>query len=306
MLWDVHCHFPFNWENPDDPQYEQAVDARADALRDAGVTRASLLCSGRFGLTHDDALTYARRHEDLFLPSAQLDPEDTTPQELRRLHEIGYRGIKISGVRRPYDDYKYFPLYQTAEELQMPILFHLGVIGGGIDYQITHPRRDPRAAQSIRRQREMAEEARKNPGGGSPFRRGGMRDISATRMKPFHLDTIANNFPELRMIGAHLGGTGNYDEAASVARWRHNVYFDLSGGETIERHAIERRIVGHEIGVEKLIWGSDCGTDEIGDHAMRLEQIFEQAKLTEDESDRIRYWNAAELFGEAEPTLAAE
>jgi predicted TIM-barrel fold metal-dependent hydrolase len=305
MLWDVHCHFPRNWDNPDDPQYEQAVDSRADALRAAGVTRASLLCSGGFGLTHDDALAYARRHEDLFLPSAQLDPEDTTPQELQRLHEIGYRGIKISGVRRPYDDYKYFPLYQTAEELQMPILFHLGVIGGGIDYQITHPRRDPKAAQSIRRQREMAEQARKNPGG-SPFRRSGMRDISATRMKPFQLDTLANNFPELRMIGAHLGGTGNYDEAASVARWRHNVYFDLSGGETIERHAVERRIVGHEIGVEKLTWGSDCGTDEISDHVVRLERVFEQSNLTEDESERIRYWNAAEMFGEAEPTLAAE
>ena len=199
-------------------------------------------------------------------------------------------------MRRPYDDYKYFPLYQTAEELNMPILFHL----------ITHPRRDPKAAQSIRRQREMAEEARKNPGGGGPFRRGGMRDISATRMKPFQLDTLANNFPELRMIGAHLGGTGNYDEAASVARWRHNVYFDLSGGETIERHAVERRIVGHEIGVEKLTWGSDCGTDEIADHVVRLEQVFEQSKLTDDESDRIRYWNAAEMFGEAKPTLAAE
>ena len=307
MLWDVHCHFPRNWDNEDDPQYEKSIDSRADALRAAGVTRASLLCSGRFGLTHDEALTYARRHEDLFLPSAQLDPEETAPQELRRLHDLGYRGLKIIGVRRPYDDYKYFPLYQVAEELQMPILFHLGVIGGGIDYSVTHPRRDPKAAQTIRRQRELAAEARKDPGAQrGTMRRGGMRDVSATRMRPFHLDTIANNFPELRMIGAHMGGTGNYDETASVARWRHNVYFDLSGGETIERHAVERRLVGYEIGVEKLTWGSDCGSDEIADHVARLEWVFEQSKLTEDESDRIRYWNAAEIFGEAEPTLAAE
>ena len=87
--------------------------------------------------------------------------------------------------------------------------------------------------------------------------------MSATRMRPFHLDTIANNFPRLKLIGAHLGGTGNYDEAASVARWRHNVYFDFSGGTTIERHAVERRLIGHEIGYEKLIFGSDCAPEKI-------------------------------------------
>jgi predicted TIM-barrel fold metal-dependent hydrolase len=307
LLWDVHCHFPRNWEDPDNPEYEKAVDERADALRAAGVTRASLLCGGRFGMTFDDALPHARRHEDLFLPSAHIDPEEMTPQELRRLHDLGYRGIKMSSVRRPYDDYKYFPLYQVAEELHMPILFHLGVLGGGVDYQITHPRRDPEAAKSILRQREMAAEAAKGGGGTrGAMRRGGMRDISAMRMRPFHLDTIANNFPNLPLIGAHMGGTGNYDEAASVARWRHNVYFDLSGGDTIERHAVERRLVGYEIGVEKLTWGSDCGNDEIGFHVEHLEQIFKDSDLSKDESARIRYWNAAEMFGEAEPTFATE
>ena len=37
---------------------------------------------------------------------------------------------------------------------------------------------------------------------------------------------------ERHVLGAHMGGTGNYDEAASVTRWRHNVYLDLSGGDT--------------------------------------------------------------------------
>jgi predicted TIM-barrel fold metal-dependent hydrolase len=103
----------------------------------------------------------------------------------------------------------------VAEELRMPILFHLGVIGGGVDYSITHPRRDPQAAAALRRQREM----RLRP----------PRDVSSIRMRPFHLDTIANSFPELRIIGAHMGGTGNYDEASSVVRWRHHVFLDMSG-----------------------------------------------------------------------------
>ena len=111
----------------------------------------------------------------------------------------------------------------------------------------------------------------------------------------------------LALAGHHpMGGTGNYDEAASVARWRHNVLFDLSGGDTIERHAVERDLIGKEIGVEKLVWGSDCGDDEIADHVKRLETIVDQLGLSDEQADRIWYRNAAELFGEAEPVLAAE
>jgi hypothetical protein len=51
-------------------------------------------------------------------------------------------------------------------------------------------------------------------------------------MEPIMLDTIAFNFPELRIIGAHLG-IGYYDLAAHVARWRRNVFFDISGGEMV-------------------------------------------------------------------------
>ena len=292
MIWDVHCHFPRDWEHPERTDHETLVDARAEALRAAGVTRASLLCGGRFGQPYEDSLEYAARHDDLFVPVAVVDPDEMRGRDIRRLHGLGYRGLKIIGTRLAYDDYKYFPLYEAAEELGLPILFHLGVIGGGVDYSITHPRRDAKAAETLRRMRDMGRVMR--------------RDVSAMRMRPFHLDTIANNFPDLRIIGAHLGGTGNYEETASVARWRHNVLFDMSGGVVIERHAVERRLIGTEIGVEKLVWGSDCRDDEIGDHVRRFELMFEQLALSEDDTDRIWYRNAAELFGEAEPAVAAE
>ena len=294
MIWDVHCHFPRNWENPDDTDHTGAVDKRADALRAAGVVRASVLSGGRpeFGPSHEEALEYLRRHEDLMVPVAFLSVDETPRGEVTRLHGLGYRGLKIIGSRHAIDDYRYFHMYQEAEDARMPILFHLGVIGGGIDYSITHPRRDPEAAANLVRWRE--------------FRGRLPRDVSAMRMRPFQLDTIANNFPDLPLIGAHLGGTGNYDESASVARWRHNVVFDLSGGETIERHAMERDLIGGEIGVEKLVWGSDCGSEEIGEHAERFHAMFDALGLSDDERDRIWYRNAAELFGEATPVLAGE
>ena len=93
-------------------------------------------------------------------------------------------------------------MYRRAQDLELPILFHLGVIGGAADFLNKHPSRDPESAERLTYVRKFFADG---------------RDISATRMHPFHLDTIANNFPRLRLIGAHMGGTGNYDAAASVA-----------------------------------------------------------------------------------------
>lgn len=291
MIWDVHCHFPRDWENPDNPDRERLLDERAEALRAAGVTRASLLSGGRFGFSYEESIVLARRHEELFVPVAVVDPDEHRGDLVERVHGLGYRGLKIIGPRRAYDNPYYYAVYGAAERLGMPVLFHLGVIGGGVDYSITHPRRDPDAAETMARMERIG---RRMP-----------RDVSALRMRPFHLDTIANNFPELHIIGAHMGGTGNYDESASVARWRHRVHFDLSGGETIERHAVERGLIGREIGVEKLVWGSDCQTAEIADHVARFRGIFAGLDLSADECDRIWYRNAAEMFGEETPVRAA-
>lgn len=179
----------------------------------------------------------------------------------------------------------------------MPVLFHMGVIGGGLDYSITHPRRDAAAAQAY--QRMMAMQDRMPP-----------RNVSALRMSPLHLDTIANRLPRLKIIGAHLGNQGNYDYATSVARWRHNVYFDMSGGETIERHMVERKLLAAnnqgEFGVEKLIFGSDCGMDEVREHIDRFERIYDELGLTDDERERLWWRNGAELYGLETPSFAGE
>ena len=92
-----------------------------------------------------------RRHEDLMVPVATLPIDETPEGDVARLHDLGYRGLKIIGSRLPIDDPGYFPHYAAAEERRMPILFHLGVIGGGVDYSVTHPRRDPEAAAALRR-----------------------------------------------------------------------------------------------------------------------------------------------------------
>src|SRR5262249_4495502 len=155
-----------------------------------------------------------------------------------------------------------------------------------------HPRRDPESAKRWREADEQAEKAREAAARGetlpqpaNPYARMGPRDTSAMYMRPFHLETLANHFPRLKVVGAHFGGTGNYDEAASVARWRRFVYFDMSGGRTLERHAMERGLIGGEIPIEKLIFGSDCAADEIHEHVERFTQMFEELGLGEEEKD---------------------
>ncbi|MBI5284639.1 MAG: amidohydrolase family protein [Chloroflexi bacterium] len=281
-IFDIHMHFPRNWEQPD-ANPKPLVDNLYRRAAAAGITKANLLCGGRFGISHEASIKHALRHPDLFIPTAMIDPETTTPARLADLRDMGYRGLKMIGVLRDYDCEAYFPIYEQAQKFGWPILLHMGVIGGGIDYRITHPRRDQQALAGYRRWAEIAKMA---------------RNISAIRMRPFHLDTIANNFPELRLIGAHLGGTGNYDEAASVARWRHNVYFDFSGGTTIERHAVERRLIGHEIGFEKLIFGSDTSPEKIADHIRRWDTIFDLLDVPEDARERLWWANGAEIYGE--------
>jgi uncharacterized protein len=306
-IWDVHVHYPFNWQNPDEDASAR-LGPLAEAFEKAGIVRASLLSGGRWGPSHEEAIERLKPYAPVMVPVAVVDPEVTSGDRIRELHALGYRGLKMIGVKRPYDEPDYFPVYAAAEELRMPVLLHMGVIGGPVDYSRTHPRRDPEAAQRFKmmqqRMRRAAEEVAEEPDGATrPVWR---RDVGAGRMHPFHLDTIANNFPNLPLIGAHMGGTGNYDAAASVARWRHNVHFDLSGGETIEQHAVERGLIGREIGIEKLVWGSDCGIEEIQEHVDRFVAIFDELQLTEDQLDRIWYRNAAEMFGEEEPQFAAE
>jgi predicted TIM-barrel fold metal-dependent hydrolase len=337
-IWDFHVHFPraggqggtgrgaapadstADAGPPPPPDPQAAIDHLAERLREVGTVKASLLCNGWIAgrpktpqtLTYEQCRDIAMKHEDLFVLHAVVDPADQGYDEIHRLHELGYRGLKIIGTRHAYDFRDYYPAYRAAEELAMPILFHCGVVGGGTDLLKRHPRRDPESAKRMREMDELAEktreaEAKGEPPPPSPFPMGrmGPRETSATYMRPFHLETLANHFPRLRIVGAHFGGTGNYDEAASVARWRRYVSFDMSGGRTLERHAMERSLIGGEFPIEKLIFGSDCAADEIHDHVDRFSQMFEELGLSEEEKDLLWYRNAAEVFG-VEPPLWAE
>ncbi len=278
-VFDAHVHYPFGPPGSDFSE-ATAVDHLAERCRQADIVKVALLSRrGREG--YDYALRARDKYPDLFVPLAFIDLDQDGPETVRLVHSLGFRGLKCLGPQHDYDDPIYFPIYAEAERLGLVILFHMGVLGGPVDYLTTHPRRDPAAAQRLALWRD----------------RMGPRNVAANRMNPVYLDTLANNFPRLGLIGAHMGGTGYYDLACSVARWRPYVYFDISGGTVIRRHVEERQIIGKEMAPEKLLFGSDSGADRMGSEIEEWQAAFDRLGLSEEIRELIMYRNAAELFG---------
>jgi hypothetical protein len=72
----------------------------------------------------------------------------------------------------------------------------------------------------------------------------------------------------------------------------------------IERHAVERRLIGHEIGFEKLIFGSDTSPEKIGQHVRRWDTIFDLLEVDDDCRERLWWLNGAEIYGLETPSWA--
>ncbi len=114
-----------------------------------------------------------------------------------RFHNAGFRGLgEITGPHFPYDDRRYWPIYERAAQYGMIVLFHTGIVN----------RTDPNTPS----------------------------DVSSDRMRPGAIDLIARRFPKLKIIGAHLGNP-DYAWAGEIARWNPNVWWDLSGSTLIKK-----------------------------------------------------------------------
>lgn len=137
---------------------------------------------------HDVFVEAVRRWPDRVVGFAWLDLDNVRPDDIRRLKDEGFLGLKCICPQRQYNDPLYDLLYETAEKEGMPMLFHLGIVA--------------RFATRMR--------------------------VDNNLMRAVYLDTIARMFPDLTIIGAHLGNPW-YEEAAMACRWNPNLYFDITG-----------------------------------------------------------------------------
>jgi predicted TIM-barrel fold metal-dependent hydrolase len=183
-LIDLHHHL-----GPD-PNYPTTLRSTAESL---GIERTVLVGLPAFRYpwaTNDHTLAALKQHPDHFLAFAYIEPAESPLDTVARLKDQGFVGLKLIRPRRPYDDPSYLPYYARAAALNMPILFHTGMVS-----------------------RTAADKE---------------RDVHSARMRPVFIDFVARQVPDATLIMAHLGLPW-WDEAAEACRLNHNVYVDLSG-----------------------------------------------------------------------------
>jgi predicted TIM-barrel fold metal-dependent hydrolase len=210
-------------------------------------------------------LDLAERHPDLIVPFAHFQLGNDLPSRIASFRAEGFRGCKFIAPPRNYDDSSYRSVYEALEAEGMVAFFHTGEIG-----------RSSRIS--------------------------GPSDVSATRMRPGFLETIARWCPNLTIVGAHLGHEAWYDEALAVARLNPNVFFDLASLIVYTRTPAELArmlwwkdpVLGDKTPIRKLLFGSDCHPELklIGEHLERIKSHFCQMGAAE-ELDNILFHNAA-------------
>ena len=148
-------------------------------------------------VSNDYVADAVKKYPDVFLGFASVDPwkGEMAIKELKRaVLELGLRGLKCHPIAQAFypNDRHFYPLWETCNELKIPVLFHTGMTGVGAG----------------------------TPGGC------GLK-LKYARPIPY-LDDVAADFPHLTIIGAHPSWPWQ-EEMLALALHKTNVYIDLSG-----------------------------------------------------------------------------
>jgi predicted TIM-barrel fold metal-dependent hydrolase len=113
------------------------IDEFIRQLEEMGVEKAVIFNldeetpSGIAGLPNDYYADIVRRHPDRFIGIAGIDPLKGMDaiREIRRCYDMGLRGIAIRPFMfgLPPNHAKYYPIYATCVELDIPVWFHLSI-----------------------------------------------------------------------------------------------------------------------------------------------------------------------------------
>ncbi|MFB6781534.1 amidohydrolase family protein [Streptomyces sp. NPDC056352] len=145
---------------------------------------------------NEEVAEEAAANPDVLIPFASIDPfrGKAGVREARRLvEEYGVKGFKFHPSIQGFfpNDRLAYPLYEVIEETGTVALFHTGQTGIGAGV----------------------------PGGGG---------IRLKYSNPMHVDDVAADFPNLKIILAHPSFPWQ-DEALAVATHKPGVHIDLSG-----------------------------------------------------------------------------
>ncbi|NPV80068.1 MAG: amidohydrolase family protein [Firmicutes bacterium] len=261
------------------PKYVENLLTECDHLNIEKVCLIAPMVDNGNELLRKEILKYS----DRLCGFALINWSNDSPATIERYKEQGFTGLKFINPPANYNDQKWYPIYEKAEELKMPGLFHLGIVSrsSGIgDYQ------GPATSESARHRTY----------------------VDCNMMRPIYLDTIARAFPTWQIIGAHLGNPW-YEEAAMACRWNPNLYFDLSGS-TLKAKSAE--FIGDLLwwtpftrykdpegryAWEKIVFGSDVSFFEIRDVLNDYEQVMRRLNIPHELQVKVFGDTARKILG---------
>lgn len=274
---NVHAHL----------HHSQNIAERIKLWRVCNVRRVCVLClypyvenppmGGYY--TNEDLRPLLKQYPDILvgMGALNLGRAPDGPGAIDRLKEWGFAGLKIIQSYYPYNHELYFPLYERAEQLGMPVFFHTGWLANGAD--------------------------------------DGALGINSDNYRPYMLDKIARAFPRLKMIGAHLGKP-HAEEALQMLIYP-NVYYDFSGGSGRKPHElwISRALSPYLPGADmrdpaenpaleyfkKFCFATDNPEPPIWIEVS--ERILDRLCIPAETRERFYWRNAADIFGWKEAEL---
>ena len=194
----------------------------------------------------DMVLEVSQRYPGLFIPFGFID-YTAGPDHVERMKERGFVGLKAIRPPLPYDDPSYLPIYEKADALRMPILFHVGIIAKNLREEMT-------PAQSL----------------------------GPTNMRPSMLDGIAAAFPKLPLIAGHMGFPW-LDELLEMLYYYPNTYCSLCGLvdykwliDNLDKRC-SRDQTGRQTMVDRMLFASDSmyGVEETFGNVVKLARFME-------------------------------
>jgi len=221
------------------------------------------------------------RYPDVFIGFGQVSVDD--PEAVRQVktyHDHGFSGMKFHSPRKNWDDPSYFQIYRLCEEYGLHMLFHTGITSRGI-------------IDSTPRYGSMG------------------------RMRPVYLDAICRQFPNATIQGAHFGNPW-YEEAAEVARWNPNLFFDVTGsslykfielnkmeafseylwwagwdGQTENPHTLR----GGPSAWEHVVFGTDEAPSGLPGNIERFQMMIEANNVSEEDQQKMWGLTMARILG---------
>jgi predicted TIM-barrel fold metal-dependent hydrolase len=207
-----------------------AVDAGAyvRTMDETGVQQAVVMgqaCEPFHARTDPEVIAdVVRKYPDRFIGFHTCDPIGYAGDNPARLEyavrELGLRGVKVfPGYNNAYpNDARLFPLYQKADELDIPVIVHTG-------YTVTHS--GPNSYAALMQQ------------------------------YPLYLEEVAATFPRLRIVMAHFANPWAEDAIQLMRKYDH-VYADTAYGAFPLSWKVNALVWAKNFGViHKVLWGSD-------------------------------------------------